>query len=74
MREAIVFLLKIIVKYGIWIFGLAWLVAVGSRANYSRADRAGISSDDAPENVKRNIILGVIILIVGIIIALIPIK
>jgi hypothetical protein len=74
MKEAIVFFLKMIVKYGIWIFGASWLLAAGSQVIYSRTERGGNSSDDAPENVKRKIILGALILIVGIIMALIPIQ
>jgi len=74
LKDAINIALRVFLKQGIWIVGAAWLIAVGSRAIYSRADRAGISSDDAPENVKRKIILGALVLIVGIIIALIPIK
>jgi hypothetical protein len=74
LNDAIEFALRVFLKQGIWIVGAAWLVAVGSREIFSRADGAGKSSDDEPENVKRKIIIGALVLIVGIIIALIPIK
>ena len=74
MKTALEFALRIYLKQGIWFFGAAWLVAVGSRVIYYRADRAGKSSDDSPENVKRKIILGALALMIGIIIAFIPVQ
>jgi hypothetical protein len=66
MREAIVFLLKIIVKYGIWIFGAAWLLAVGSQVIFVQGDTV--------KSIRNRIYIGIVILIVGTIFALIPIK
>ncbi len=66
MREAIVFLLKILIKNGIWIFGAAWLLAVGSQFIFAKGDKTN--------NLKRRIYIGITILIVGTIVALIPIN
>jgi hypothetical protein len=74
LKDAIDFAFRIFLKHGIWIVGAACLVAVGSRVIFVRAGGEGKSSDDAPEITKRRIILGVIVLVIGIVIALIPIK
>jgi len=74
LKDALEFALRVFLKQGIWIVGAAWLVAVGSRAIYSRADREGKSGEDAPDIIKRKIILGALVIIVGIIIAIIPLK
>ena len=75
MRETIVFLLKLSAKYGIWIFGLSWLLAVGSQLIFFYTDNG---SSKTKENIlsycKNRINVGVVILLVGIIFALIPIK
>jgi hypothetical protein len=66
MREAIVFLLKVSIKYGILIFGAAWLLAVGSQCIFVKGDKT--------KNIKNRIYIGISILIVGMIFTLIPIK
>lgn len=75
MREAIIFLLKIIVKYGIWIFGASWLLAVGSQVIFIQGDNAKSKMrENIPAIFKNRIYIGIVILIVGTIFALIPIK
>jgi len=66
MREAIVFLLKISIKNGIWIFGAAWLLAVGSQFIFVKGDKI--------KNMKNRVYIGIGILIVGMIFTLIPIN
>lgn len=63
MREAIVFLLKISIKYGIWIFGAAWLLAVGSQWIFVKGNQT--------TNMKRRFCFGLLIFIIGTIISLI---
>lgn len=70
MREALDFAIRVFIKHGVWIAGASWLLAVGSRAIFARADGVEKSSEDASEAVKRRIILGVIVLIIGIVMAL----
>jgi len=70
MREALDFAIRVFLRQGIWIAGASWLFAVGSRAIFARADSARKSTEDAPEVVKRKIIWGVVVLIVGIVIAI----
>jgi hypothetical protein len=70
--ETLEFALRVFLKQGIWVLGAAWLLAVGSRAIYGRADRRGESKDDALAVVKWKIILGAAAVIIGIIIAHIP--
>lgn len=65
MREAIVFLLKISVKHGIWIFGVAWLVAIGSQWIYVKGNQS--------TNMKKRVYFGIIFSITGTILAIIPI-
>jgi hypothetical protein len=72
VKETLEFALRVFLKQGVWIVGAAWLLAVGSRAIYSRADRGGGSKDDAPAVVKWKIILGAAAVIIGLIIARIP--
>ncbi len=75
MKETIVFLLKIFAKYGIWIFGLSWLLAIGSQINFFRTDNVlSKTKESILAHYKNRINVGVVILLVGIIIALIPIK
>jgi hypothetical protein len=70
MREALDFALRVFLRQGIWIAGAAWLFAVGSWAIFTRADSEAKSKEDSPEAMKRKIILGVVVLIVGIVIAI----
>jgi len=72
VKETVEFAFRVFLKQGMWIVGAAWLLAVASRAIYGRADRRGGSKSDAPAAVKRKIILGALVVMVGIIIALIP--
>jgi len=72
LKETLEFALRVFLKQGLWIVGAAWLLAVGSRLIYSRSDRTGESGDDAPAGVKRKIILGAVVFILGIFIALMP--
>lgn len=64
MREAIIFLLKISVKHGIWIFGVAWLVAIGSQKIYVKGNQITI--------MKKRIYFGLLLLIIGTILAITP--
>jgi len=70
MREALDFALRVFLRQGIWIAGVAWLFAVASWAIFTRADGEAKSKEDSPEAVKRKIILGLGVLVVGIIIAI----
>jgi cell division protein FtsX len=70
MREALDFALRVFLRQGIWIAGAAWLFAVGGWAIFARADGAKKSCEDSLDIVKRKIIWGVVVLIVGIVIAI----
>jgi hypothetical protein len=72
VKETLEFALRVFLKQGVWIVGAAWLLAVGSRAIYGRGDRRGGSKDDAPAVVRWKIILGAAVVIIGILIAQIP--
>jgi hypothetical protein len=73
LKETLDFALRVFLKQGIWIVGAAWLLAALSRAIYSRADQTGESRGDRPCAAKRKIILGVLVLVLGIFIALLPV-
>ena len=70
MNEALSFAVRVFLRQGIWIAGAAWLLALGGRVIYARADRANNSKEDAPEVVNRKLILGAVVLAIGIVIAL----
>ena len=70
MREALDFALRVFLRQGIWIAGAAWLFAVASWVIFIRTDGEARSIEDLPEAMKRKIILGVVVLIVGIVIAI----
>jgi hypothetical protein len=72
VKETLEFGLRVFLKQGMWIVGAAWLLAVGSRAIYGRADREGGSKADEPAAIKNNIVLGALVFVVGIILALFP--
>jgi hypothetical protein len=75
MREAIFFLIKYFVNYGIWIFGASWLLAVGSQIIFIRSGEArNANRENMPAIIKKRIYIGIVVLIVGTIFALIPIK
>lgn len=74
MRETIVFLLKIFAKHGIWIFGLSWLLAIGSQIIFFHTDNVlSKTKENILSHCRNRINVGVVILLVGIIFALIPI-
>jgi hypothetical protein len=70
MSEAASFFLRVFIRPGIWIAALAWLLAVGGWALFVRQEGLAKSDEDAAELLKRKVILGVAVLIVGIIVAL----
>lgn len=69
MREALDYFIRVFIKQGIWIGGVAWLFAVGCKAIFARSDDVVKSDEDAPEGVKKIIIMGAIILIIGIVVS-----
>jgi hypothetical protein len=70
VSETISFILKIILKQGIWIFGFAWLLAVGGWALFDHQHGSVNSNAEGLALMKRKAWLGVIILVLGILIAL----
>jgi hypothetical protein len=75
MREMVVFLIKLILKYGILLFGLSWFLALGSRILFDRSEKLNkgkrIRVFDA---YKERIYMGIRILVWGIVFSLIPFK
>jgi hypothetical protein len=75
MREMVVFLNKLILKYGILLFGLSWFLALGSRILFDRSEKLNkgkrIRVFDA---YKERIYMGIRILVWGIVFSLIPFK
>ena len=70
LAEAMSFMLRIFIRQGIWIAGLAWLLAVGGWVLFIRKEGPPKSDEDAADLLKRKAVLGIAVLIIGIIIAL----
>lgn len=75
MREMIVYLIKLILKYGILLFGVSWFLALGSRILFDRSEKLKNEKRVRIFDVyKERIYMGIRILVWGIVFSLIPFK
>lgn len=75
MKEAILFLLKLAVKYGILMVGVSWLVVTASFFLYERSGPiGGVEYDNTLGLYKSRLYTGIRIIVLGLVISLILIK